>query len=155
MTFVKVLKNFLVLVFGNFLAVSLDEFLILHPDIFLDLIQFVLALIQIIWIYELSDERFLLQILIRGSEILHWLGDKVLERMHIVSTAKNNCNKVFEDRALGALPQALVKLVQNIKQGSWIGDDPSRVFHLSELHLHLVLDSLENGRVEQSLELEH
>jgi hypothetical protein len=75
--------------------------------------------------------------------------------MHIVSTAKNNCNKVFEDRTLGALPQALVELVKNIKQSSRISDDPCRVFHLSELYLHLVLDGLENGRVEQSLELEH
>ena len=134
----------------------MDEFLILHPDIFLDLLQFDLALIQIIWIYETSNKSFLPRILIISwSEILHWLGDKVPERMHIVSTAKNNCDKVFEDSALGALPQALVELVQNLKQSSRIGDNPGWVFHLSELHLHFVFDSLKNGRVEQSLELEH
>ena len=92
------------MLFWNFLAVSLDEFLILHPDIFLNFIQFILASIQIIWIYKLSDDGFLPQVLVRWAKVLHGLGDKVLERMHIVPAAKNNGYEILEHLALGALP---------------------------------------------------
>ena len=45
---VQFFEDLLILVLRYFLTVSLDEPLVLHPDIFLNFIHFILALIQLI-----------------------------------------------------------------------------------------------------------